>query len=63
MWLTMWRKRVYFNIYPLIQVFSKKVVLTNPNFPQDFPLFKNSKKNKFLSISVLVFAIINFMSK
>ena len=34
-------KRVYVNIYPLIQVFSKKIVLTNPNFPHDLSLFKH----------------------
>ena len=63
MWLTMWRKRVYVNIYPLIRVFSKTVVLTNPNFPYDLSFFKYGKKKNFLSISVPVSEIVTFMSK
>ena len=35
----------------------------NQNFPQDNPLFKHGGKNNFLSISVLVSVIVNFMSK
>ena len=34
------------NIYPLSLVFSKKVVQTNPNFPQDLLRIKYGKKNK-----------------
>ena len=45
-WLNFLRKTVFVNIYPLLLVGSKKVVYTNPNFPQDLPLFKYGKKNK-----------------
>ena len=51
------------NIYPLLLVCSKKVVQTNPNFPQDFPLFKYGKKTNWQSFSVLVSATVTFMLK
>ena len=47
MWLTLWRKTIFVNIYPLLLVCSKTVFLTNPNFPQDLSLFKHCKKKNF----------------
>ena len=44
MWFTLWGKKGFVNIYPQLLVCSKKVVLTNPNFPQDLPLIKHCKK-------------------
>ena len=46
MWLNLGRKTVFVNIYPLLLVWSKTFVLTNPNLSQDFTLFKHGKKNK-----------------
>ena len=46
MWLTLWRKTVFVNIYPLLLILSKKLASTNPYFPQDLPLFKPGKKKK-----------------
>ena len=39
-------KRKVLYIYPLLLIWSKTVVYTNPNFLQDLPLFKHGKKNK-----------------
>ena len=61
MWLTFWRKMVFVNIYPLLLVQSKKVVKTNPNFPQDLPLSNMVRKTNFLIISILF--LVTFMSK
>ena len=63
MWLTFWRKTVFVNNYPLLQVWSKKNSLKNPNFPQDLPLSNMIRKTNFLSISVILSEIANFMSK
>ena len=57
------RKTVFVNIYPLFLVFSKTIVKTNPNFPQYLPLSNMVRKTNFLSISVLVYKIVTFMSK
>ena len=46
MWLNLGRKTVFVNIYPLLMVWSITFVLTNPNFTQDFTLFKHGKNNK-----------------
>ena len=63
MWLTLWRKPVFVNIYPILMVFSKTIVKTNPNFPQDLPLSNMVRKTNFLSFLVLVSEITTFMSK
>ena len=44
MWLSLETKTIFFNICPLFLVWSKTVVLTNPNFSQGFPLSKMVKK-------------------
>ena len=62
MWLSLVTKTIFVNICPLLLVWSKTVVLTNPNFPQVLPLSNMVRKTNFLSISVLVSAIITFMS-
>ena len=61
--LTLWRKTVFLNIFLLLLVWSKTVVLTNPNFPQDLPLWNMVRKTDFLSISVLISEVVTFMSK
>ena len=63
MWLNLGRKTVYVNFCPLLQVWSKTVVYTNPNFSQDLPLSNMVRKQNFPSISVLVSEIVTFMSK
>ena len=63
MWLTLWRKTVFVNIYPLLLVWWKTVVKTYPNFPQDLPLSNIVRKTSFLSILVLVSEIVTFLSK
>ena len=63
MWLTLWRKTVFVNIYHILQVWSNTVVLTNPNFPQDFSLSNMVRNTNFLSYSVLISEIVTFMSK
>ena len=63
MWLTLWRKTFFVDIYPLLLVWSKTVVKTNPNFPQDFSLSSMVTKTKFLGISVLVSEIATFLTK
>ena len=63
MWLTFWRKPVFVNIYPILMFFSKKIIKTNPNFPQVWPLSNMVRKTNFLSVLVLVSEIATFMSK
>ncbi len=46
MWHTLGRKTVFVNIRPLLLVWSKKFVLTNPNITKNLLLFKHGKKNK-----------------
>ena len=63
MWLTLWRKPVFVNIYPILMFFSKTIIKTNPNFPQDWPLSNMVRKTNFPSFLVLVSEIATFMSK
>ena len=44
MFLTLWRKTVFVNIYPILLIWSKIVVYTNPYFPQDFSLSNMVRK-------------------
>ena len=46
MWLTLRRKTSFFKYILHFTGLIKKSFKTNPNFPQDFPLFKHVKKNK-----------------
>ena len=39
-------KNSFFNIYPLLPVCLKKLFKQIQIFPQDFPIFKNVKKNR-----------------
>ena len=63
MWRTFWSKIVFVHIYPLLLVCSKKVVKKNPNLPQDLPISNMVRKTNFLSISVLVSEMVDFMPK
>ena len=61
--LTLWRKTVYVYFCPLLLVWSKKVVYTNPNISKDLPISNMIRKINFPIISVLVTEIVTFMSK
>ena len=48
---------------PFYWFFSKTIVKTNPNFPQDLPLSNMVRKTNFRSFLVLFSEIATFMSK
>ena len=49
--------------FPFYWLDKKKVVYTNPNFPQYLSLSSMVSKTNFLGISVLISVIVTFMSK
>ena len=63
MWLTLWRKTVFVNIYPLLLIWSKNLLKQIQIFLRICPFSNMVRKTNFLSISVLVSEIVTFMSK
>ena len=63
MWLTLWRKTVFFNIYPLLLVWSKQFFKQIQIFLRICPFSNMVRKTNFLSISVIVFESVTFVSK
>ena len=63
MWLTLWRKTVFVNIYHLLQICSKKLFKQIQIFLRICPFSNMVRKINILSISVLVSEIVNFMFK
>ena len=63
MWLNLWRKKVYVNIYPLLLVLSKRVCLNKSKFSPDLTLSNMVRKPNFLSILFFVSERVTFMSK
>ena len=63
MWLTLWRKTVFVNIYPLLLILSKKMLKQIHIFLRICPFSNMVRKTNFLSISVLVSEVVTFMSK
>ena len=55
MWLTMRRKTVFVDIYPLLLVWSKQFFKQNQIFLRICPFSNMVRKTNFLSISVIVF--------
>ena len=63
MWLTMWRKTVFVDIYPLLLVWSKQFFKQNQIFLRICPFSNMVRKTNFLRISVIVFESVTFVSK
>ena len=63
MWLTLLRKTVFFNIYPLLLVWTKQFFKQIQIFLRICPFSNMVRKKKFLSISVIVFESVTFVSK
>ena len=63
MWLTLWRKKGFVNIYPHLLIWSKKFFKQIQIFLRIFPFSNMVRKTYFLSISVLISEIVTFMSK
>ena len=55
LWLTLWRKTVFVNIYPLLLVWSKQFFKQIQIFLRICPFSNMVRKTNFLSISVIVF--------
>ena len=53
MWLTIWRKTVFVNIYPLLLVWSKKIFKQIQIFLRICPISKMVRKTNFQSISMI----------
>ena len=53
MWLTIWRKTVFINIYPLLLVWSKKNFKQIQIFLRICPISKMVRKTNFQSISMI----------
>ena len=62
-WLTLWRKTVFVNIYPLLLVWSKQFFKQIQIFLRICPFSNMVRKTNFLSISVIVFESVTFVSK
>ena len=63
MWLTLWRKTVFVNIYPLLLILSKKMLKQIQIFLRICAFSNMVRKTNFLSISVLFSEVVTFMSK
>ena len=63
MWLTLWRKTFFVNIYPLLLVWSKQFFKQIQIFLRICPFSNMVRKTNFLSISVIVFESVTFVSK
>ena len=63
MWLTLWGKTVFVNIYPLLLIFKKKMLKQIQIFLKICPFSNMVRKTNFLSISVVVSEVVTFMSK
>ena len=63
MWLTLWRKTVFFNIHALLLVWSKQFFKQIQIFLRICPFSNMVRKTNFLSISVIVFESVTFVSK
>ena len=63
MWLTLWRKNGFVNIYPLLLIWSKIFFKQIQILFRIFSFSNMVRKTYFLSISVLVSEIVTFMSK
>ena len=63
MWLNLGRKTVFLNINPLLLVWSKKLFNQTQIFLRICPLSNMVRKTNFLSFSVLVSEIVNFLTK
>ena len=63
MWLILGGETIFFRIWPFLLVWSKRFVLTNPNFTQDLPFSNMLRKTNFLSFSVLLSGIAIFLTK
>ena len=58
MWLTLWRKKGFVSIYPLLLIWSKKIFKQIQIFLRIYPFSNMVRKRKSLSISVLVSEIV-----
>ena len=63
MWLTLWRKNFFFNIYPLLLVWSKQFFKQIQIFLRICPFSNMVRKTNFRTISVIVFESVTFVSK
>ena len=62
-WLTLWRKTVFVNIYPLLLVWSEQFFKQIQIFLRICPFSNMVRKTNLLSISVIVFESVTFVSK
>ena len=63
LWLTLWRKTVFVNIYPLLQVWSNQFFKQIQIFLRICSFSNMVRKTNFLSISVIIFESVTFESK
>ena len=63
MWLTLRRKPFFFNIYHLLLVWSKQFFKQIQIFLRICPFSNMVRKTNFLSISVIIFESVTFVSK